>query len=350
MAFDPSKVDLSLVEPALRPEVLRRVTVLEEFTRSRGPSARKKACEALGISQHQLYILARAWSARRRAEDVTLRATKRHRPTTLHPDVMRIIEAVADETIGGPGVVIVRKVVERCIAEGLTPPAPPTIGKYVRERAADRGVEPLNLPKADLLIDAIVCDIPVVAPGGGRARPQLLIMADGAGGGLISIEAVPGSIQPRDLAVLLIKALPTIPASSNSAMTPTAIVISLPKGLVGVEELQAALAGRGVLLVPRTGIGAMPGQIATALLGTMLGGYKLRRKLTGQPMARRKAGYPQLDPAQPSDAAGYLANVARDGMPPPNTILDAMSRGWLDGVADSLEKFIPATEAARDAA
>lgn len=342
MAFDPSSVDLSLVEPALRPEVLRRVTVLEEFIRSRGPAARRKACEALGLTHHQLYLLVRAWTARRRAEDITLRATKRHRPTTLAPEVLGIIAEVANSMPDASGVAIAREAERRIIEAGFTPPKRPTIGKYVREASATRGVTALNDVGADLLIDVIVSDIPALGPVGDRVRPQLIVLAEGRGGKLVTMDGVTDMVTAADLKSLLLRAIPD-PAHANAASSQgtRTVVVSVPQG-TAIDRFQAVLSPLGMSVVTRAGVAGRPGTVATALLGTAVGSYKLRRKLIGLPPAKRAAAYPNHKAVSATEAAAYIANIARGGEDPPKTILDEMPPEWLKRMAKALAPATPA--------
>ncbi len=346
MSFDPSKVDLSLVEPALRPEVLRRVTVLEEFTRSRGPAARRKACDALGISHHQLYLLARAWTARRRAEDITLRATKRHRPTTLPPEVLRIIGEVADLMPDANGVETAREAERRIIDAGFTPPTRPTIGKYIREASAARGIAALNDIGADLLIDVIVSDIPALGARGDRVRPQLIVLAEGVRGELVAIDAVTDMVMTSDLKSLLLRAMPD---PAQPAVRPChrsgTVVVSVPDG-TATEWFEGVLSPLGMSVVTRAGAAGRPGAVATALLGTSVGSYKLRRKLVGSPASKRKAAYPDRQAVDATEAASFIASVVRDGQDPPMTVLDEMPSDWLMRVATALAPAVDIAERA----
>lgn len=340
MSFDPTKVDLSLVEPALRAEVLRRVTVLEEFTRSRGPAARRKACEALGISHHQLYLLARAWTARRRAEDITLRATKRHRPTTLPNEVLSIIKQVADTMLNSSGVEIAREAERLILEAGFTPPTRPTISKYVREASARRGITALNDIGADLLADVIVSDIPALGPLGDRVRPHLMVLADGRSGKLVSLHAVTEMVTSADLNALILKAMPDAgKAPVGSAHGACTVILSVPNG-TEIDRFNAILTPLGMSIVTRAGAAGRPGTVATAIFGTSVGNYKLRRKLIGLPPSKRAAAYPRHRAVSAAEAASYIANIVHDGRDPPKTVLDELPLGWLRRIATALEQAI----------
>jgi len=315
MTFDPTSVDLSFVEPALRAEVLRRIEVIEEFSRSRGPAARSKAREALGVNDHQIYLLSRAWTARRRAEDITTRATRRSRPSSLSPELLAMIDKVADQKPSASIVEIAAEVEQLAADAGLSPPSYPTVNKYVRERKAATRRATLGAMGNDLLIDVTVVDIPVDSEGE-RIRPQFVVVADGPGARLVGLSGTTGMLSAAEVA----RALVTVVAGDLELLgvdsdrhDPSPVSISMPYMLApGWDRLSVALRDAGAELALHELKASTCGAVAATLFGTTWGGYKLRPRLVGRKPDRRPAPDLKRAAVPIEEAVDYLGAVATE--------------------------------------
>lgn len=315
MPFDPSTIDLSFVDPPHRAEVLHRIKVLEEFSQSRGPAARLKAREALGLGNQQLDLLTRAWTSRRRAEDITLRATRKSRPTPLSREILSLIAEVADAHPGGTVLDIAEEVRRRAIEVDLVPPAYPTVNRYVRERKAATRRETITAMGHDILVDVTVADIAVgvAAPG---IRPHVVIVADGQAARLIGLSGTIGIVDAGDVANAFATAVDRdLTLLGGSAEEPEAngITIAMPYSLdPGWDRLSVALREAGAHLTLRELRVHTCGKVAAALFGTSVGGYKLRPRLVCRPEDARRAVDPKRKAVSMADATGYLMAVATE--------------------------------------
>ncbi|WP_162233321.1 hypothetical protein, partial [Sphingomonas sp. Leaf33] len=336
MSFDPSSVDLSDVEPALQEEVLRRITIIENFIRSKGVQARKDAVKALGLGPHMLYLLTKAWQARHRAEDITLRATKRAKPTTMDPAIIEIIRRETDVRPSARKTDIFQRVSAAAVAAGLTPPRYPTVNRYVRERLAELG--PVDLPgfDHDIIVDLIVCDMPVDDGRGGRIRPQLVAAIDGHRKELVAMTGTTDDVHAADVARALAEIVDAAVVSvalggTNAAGEPVQVSASIPHG-VGLDwdMLSVALRRAGIELNLRP-IGLKTcGPMASALLGTAIAGYKLRPRLVGSSRSKRTAGYPRLTPAPMPAAIRFLRHAVVQDRPAATSPFLPLGRDRLD--------------------
>lgn len=316
MSFDPSTVDLSFVDPPLRAEVLHRIEVIEEFSRSRGPAARRKAREALGLNDRQIDLLARAWNARRRAEDITIRATRRSRPTTLSKEVLAIIERVADANPAATIVEIAAEVDRRADEAGLISPTYPTINKYVRERKAATRRATLRAIGHDILVDVTVTDIAVTS-GEDAVRPHLVVVADGPGARLLGLSGTTEAVNAGHVAQALVEAisddLGRLPGMADGP-TGARVSICMPYATTpGWDRLSVALREAGAELSLHQLRANNCGRATAALFGTSLGGYKLRPRLVGRPAESRATVDPKRDPVPMNEAVEYLAAIAKEG-------------------------------------
>ena len=349
MSFDPSTVDLSEVEPALQEEVLRRITIIENFIRSKGVQARKDAVKALGLGPHMLYLLTRAWQARHRAEDITLRATKRAKPTTMDPAIIEIIRRETDVRPSARKTDIYKRVSDAAVAAGLTPPRYPTVNRYVRERLAELGPEELPGFDYDLVVDLIVCDIPVDDGRGGRIRPQLVAAIDGRRKELVAMTGTTDDVHAADVARVLAEMTDAavISAALGSGIAAGELVpvsMSIPHG-VGLDwdMLSVALRRAGVELNQRP-IGLKTcGPMASALLGTAIAGYKLRPRLVGSSRSKREAGYPGITPAPLPDAVRYLRQAVVQDRPAVASPLERLGKTKLERLALDLSEIVRLT-------
>lgn len=317
MTFNPMSVDMSEVEPAFSDETLERIVVLEEFRRSRGVAARRKACEALGLTVHQLYVLSRAWGARHRAEDVGLRATKRSRPTSVPAAMIELIGDTADAMPGATTIAIAAAVREKAAELGLAMPTYPTVSRYVRQRTARNGRALIEALPGNLHVDVTVSDIPVAGANGTRVKAHLLMLVDGATASLAALAAIPGDVTAADVATLLASAAKTALLNDRAGVdTSTAgrapfPSVTLPVRTVDANDVARLLAPAGFATWTRDGAAARPGYLADAMFGVSHAGYRLRPRLVGRPAHKRIAGHPKLAAAAAADAARYLAAVAR---------------------------------------
>ncbi|GAA0732162.1 hypothetical protein [Sphingomonas japonica] len=346
MTFDPSTVDLSEVEPALQEEVLRRITIIENFIHSKGVQARKDAVKALGLGDHMLYLLTRAWQARHRAEDITLRATKRAKPTTMDPAIIDIIRRETDAQPGARKTAIFQRVSAAAVAAGLTPPRYPTVNRYVRERLAELGPEDLPGFDHDIIVDLIVCDMPVDDGQGGRIRPQLVTAIDGRRKELVAMTGTTDNVHAADVARALAEIVDAAVVSvalggTTAAGEPVPVSMSIPHGF-GLEwdMLSVALRRAGVELDLRP-IGLKTcGLLATALLGTAIAGYKLRPRLVGSSRAKREAAYIRLAPAAMPDAIRFLKQAVVQDRPAAASALERLGAAKLERLALDLSEIV----------
>lgn len=341
MTFDPSTVDLSFVEPALREEVLRRIVLLEEFIGTRGPAARRKARRELGLSDWQLNNLAKAWRSRRRAEDITLRATKRSKPSSVHPDVLAMIAAVTDEDPSQQTRVIAQRVEAMAQEAGHVPPSYPTVSRYVRERLAESGGAIITRLGCDLAVDVIVSDIPVRTPMGGGVRPHLVTVIDGRTPRLVSLAGTVGTVTPADLARGLERAVQSAldAPESNAAPVAQPFSISLPMlGSLDLGPLVHAIEEAGIMVETRSPSDMPVAKLATALLGVSIAGYRLRPRLVGRPEKARASTHARIEPAPLDEAIDYIATMAEEGREPRPSPLSRLRPDILTKLALSLRR------------
>lgn len=328
MPFDPSTVDLSFVDPPLRAEVLHRIKVLEEFAHSRGPAARRRAREALGLGNQQLDLLVRAWTSRRRAEDITLRATRRSRPTTVPQDMLDLIAEVADSHPGSTVRDIAEEVRRRADDAGMTPPTYPTINRYVRERKAATRRETIRAMGHDILVDVTVTDLAVETPIGG-VRPHVVAVADGHAARVIGLSAAVGMVGAGDVAMALAAAVDrdlALLEGSGGDPTGEEISIAMPYSTdPGWDRLSVALREAGAQLTLHELRVHTCGKVAAPLFGTSVGGYKLRPRLVCRPEQARVAVDPKRKAVSMKQAVEYLTAIATEGaelIPSPFAKLD----------------------------
>jgi hypothetical protein len=159
--------DWSEIPVDRRPEVRRRIAILDRFFAIENPSAedRRLAAEEIGISASMFSTLARAWARSKNPAHLPGARTRSHdRPAgrSVPPGTEAIIAAVIREL--GPAVEPsegIREVEARCQAAGLKAPTRPTLRRRFRMAADPDGPAPPQ-PTEGLTIDSCALDLPTL--------------------------------------------------------------------------------------------------------------------------------------------------------------------------------------------
>ncbi|KHA65171.1 hypothetical protein [Sphingomonas sp. Ant20] len=137
------KIDMDGVDPLRWAEVRRRADVIRKYLAVEDADEvhRKEHARLLGLSPNQFMALVRAWRehegrAARLAGSGAKRGAPRRRTRLAVPHESKTVAAAIIDELGGsaPFVDINRRVAEKCLAQGLTPPSRSTVWNMVMSR------------------------------------------------------------------------------------------------------------------------------------------------------------------------------------------------------------------------
>ena len=306
MAFDPSSVDLKFVEPGLRAEVLRRIIVIEEYLRTPGSAAGRIARAKLGIRRDQLHILTRAWTARRRAEDVTLRHTRRAYMPRLSPQLAAI---VADAVEAGPQDAI-KTIIARAgtlaTERGERLPSKPTMSRHIIAELRRIGLG--HLPH-DIVIDVVVIDMPVI-DGTWSVRPHVTTVIDTSATSPIGLAVEVEAPDARSVARALMDGFSVETEDGGAgAENFRPISIALPNfGTLQGDMLSVALRRAGCIVQDVTITERGFGKAANILFAGKIADYTIRTQLTLLPAEQRIVADTRVRAVRIAEAEDFIRN------------------------------------------
>lgn len=155
-------LDWGDVPPLQRPEVRRRVAILDRFVALTDPTAadRKEAMEELGLSRPSFYNLVRVWREKRDARLLQgARAPRSGKPSGIKID--KVVASFIEIAIGNIGAAastadVYREVQRLCTQTGLTPPSMDP----VRARHLEVAKWLVASPDARLIVDYCALRLP----------------------------------------------------------------------------------------------------------------------------------------------------------------------------------------------
>jgi hypothetical protein len=328
MTFDTSKIDLSWVEPGLRAQTLHRIKVIERYLADPQRGAAARAGIELGLTKHQMHWLARAWTSRRRAEDVTLRQTTRSSPTRPPegmPDIVRT--AVRSAPVAKP-IVLIESIAAAALAKGIALPSKPTLRRYI---VAEQRALASSAMTTDIAVDIVVIDLPVDNDGENdpaTIRPHAIVVGDRDAGAVVNAVLTLDAPCAPDLA----KAILAVLLDSSGGFFPTdratieaqrAKMIELPRLEASeCDEIAAALCRAGFDVKWRDGGPRAHGRVTRALSGDTLAGYSIRTQLAFSERARRGIQSKRISSVPIAVAEDYVRRKIRNSAPTADPFAD----------------------------
>jgi len=270
-------VDLTLVQPDRRPEVLRRILLAERFLREPGRQTAERFAAELGIGVAQFYNVVRSWRDTARPELLPGAAETRSRATSMSTTQLEIVDRIVADNPSMLAADMFPLIVVMAQTSGVSLPHRDTVVAHVRN-SRPSFLPPGEWSDADVVVDHAVLDLPVVHDGT-STRPLATMAIDPVAGAITGIALSIGTPDAATTARALLRSL-MFPSEVGHAMSRRhARVVVVARALEETNALIRPLAAAGVRLVPAL-VGAHgAGRHVEALLGDRPSGIRLRPRL-----------------------------------------------------------------------
>lgn len=174
MVFDEH--DLTFVAPHRRAEVKRRIRVVEGYIAAPGVAAAQAAADQLGMSVSSLHTLVRAWRRTGKPEDLIGSGRPRTRRTEFADEQREIIAAAAAELPDNRIQRVIERANEIAAKRGVKMPSWNAMRKRVKEELGPRLPPNSFAGGADIIVDHVAVDMPVLFNDGNVAMPVAAIV------------------------------------------------------------------------------------------------------------------------------------------------------------------------------
>lgn len=300
-----SKYDLSFVEPERRPEILRRIEVIESFMRDRGRESAVRHAGLLGLRPAQFYVLVRAWATTGRPEAIAGSGQPKVRRLEISAEQAEVMDAVIAAAPRTPPRQMVKRIDEVARERGTAMPGIETITRYVA-RSRPRLLPPEISAVPALVVDHSVLDLSVAFGSGVPSRPLATFVIDTREEAVVGLALSDGPPSPAATAAALLNAVNRA-RRAQQPLAPTRVHVTLPvepgaHWSVFQADLTAARVEVSYRAVGKYGHGAM----AESILGRRPGGIRLRPRLVSLDLGKRQ-GSPvgRAAPMSPQEAFDY---------------------------------------------
>ncbi len=305
--MDSDEPNLSVVAPARRDEVRRRIKVLRGYLAAPSVKAANAAADELGLSLSSFYNLVRAWKSGK-PEQLPGAGRPRERKNELNEAQRQLISNVAAQK---PTLVLERafEMVEKLGGErGVPLPSPSTIRNHLSKAMGPRIAENSFAKLSTFAIDHVAVDLPV-EDNAAHIMPIAAIVLRVSDGTILGVNLTLDGPSPTSVATAVIAAASTL-ASASSSETLALEIFNAP----GWEPLVADLSRLPLELrlhqrdtVGRSGP-------ASTLLPKRLGGIAIRPRLVSRSRGERRASVGVGTDALTLDQANIL--IRARWMPP----------------------------------
>ena len=279
--------DMALVAPERRPEVNRRIDIIERFIRQPGRTAAEQCAVDLGISTGQFYTLVKAWRTSGRPESIAGSGRPRVRPSSITMAQAAIIEEAANAHDRPQS--SLRHALDLANARGVTMPHVSAMRRHYER------IRPRRLPDAftaagdALVLDACAVGIAVRDPNVGAGRPVMTAVIDVRRTRLIGISLSTAGFDSVTAAAALLDAMK---ATASVGTAPVDTYPSLGRWDVdasGWDEFDRSLMAAGIGVSNLAVGGTDRSRGVTGILGTRNAGIKFLPRLTLSDASRRIA-------------------------------------------------------------
>jgi hypothetical protein len=296
--------DWSQVPVERRPEVRRRIAVLDRFLAIANPSAqdRRLAAEDIGVSSSMFSALTRAWARDKNPAHLPGAHTRsRDRPAgrSVPPGTEPIIAAVLQELGPVDPSRGIREVEARCQAAGLKSPTRPTLRRRFRMAADPDAPCPSQLMIQGLTIDSCALDLPTTFRESLRAPVVTAAFAE-PGGRIVGYRCAFERHSGKGAATLVRNLIRTEP-----------LLLDLNIAITAAHALEWRLL---IELLNDGGVAAetriqSPSREFRRLVGESLGGVRLAQRRTTNPAADLRARAKPLAEATARDIVAEAIGI-----------------------------------------
>lgn len=329
-----SHVDLSLVPPDRRDEILRRIEAVRRYLRSPSRRAAVEGAAELGVGLVSFYNLAKAWRDAPRAENLAGSGQPRVRRSTMSAEQLAVVDEAVATSKNLDRERIVDRAYELAAAAGIDMPT-----RHIVRIRVDR-TKPASIPatamaaEADLVLDECVIDMPVAADGK-IVRPLCSVLVDTRTLAPIGLHLTQGPPDATLAAATILDALKRDPVARRTHAEGPLLDLHVGDD-PGWRSLLDILAAAGIRTAPRPLRARGSGQVIMNVLGATPGLRFKPRMLFDDDRSfdyRLKA-----KPLDISDAASVLRSRLGVGHARPSASLHG--RGQEDSLTSALSSIV----------
>lgn len=305
-----SEQQLQFVEPQFRERVTKRIQAIEEFLQNPGRKNAIRIGRQIGLSANGFYKIVRAWKAHQNPTDLVGRGKRPNLKSADHNAQYNLIrQAIAEGFVHGNS--LAQEVTVRAEIAGV----PMLSGVWIYDAARTiRREQVFKGINADLCVDVVVIDYPVLYNGGG-IRPHLIAVIDASSQGLVGAVLCIDSPTVGDWSRALLSALGQQTSHSHSTCVESSILrLSMPDRPYDSTRLFAEAIRNANVEVEFRSSGKRSfeagnrslGKIAASTVGSTFLKRKIRTQLSLKPIEKRLAQPKMGQPIVISDAEAYI--------------------------------------------